>query len=86
MTTTRLFCTICDFEVHFEFSGKIVLHYIFSVKCIHHLLPLYIICKGNRGIAESNVSSEDYLMSGSFSAQKDDKIQCAICFEHFVQF
>lgn len=85
MTTTRLFCTICDFEVHFEFSGKIVLHYIFSVKCIHHLLPLYIICKGNRGIAESNVSSEDYLMS-AFSAQKDDKIQCAICFEHFVQF
>lgn len=64
MTTTRLFYTICDFEVHFEFSGKIVLHYIFSVKCIHHLLPLYIICKGNRGIAESNVSSEDYLMSG----------------------
>lgn len=64
MTTTRLFCTICDFEVHFEFSGKIVLHYIFSVKCINHLLPLYIICKGNRGIAESNVSSEDYLMSG----------------------
>lgn len=30
---------------------------ILFVKCVHHLLPLYIICKGNRGIAESNVSS-----------------------------
>lgn len=64
MIIIRLFCIICDFEVYFEFSGKIVLYYIFFVKCIYYLFLLYIICKGNRGIVDLNVLFEDYLMSG----------------------